>query len=430
MPYLSSTVLSDTPSHFSVELLPPWMLGTRLGEARHPGPTRIALVNPTSIVSKISQFDALAHQHQVDIVCASETSAATKAQRLFARQARATCGYKSLWSAPVPCQFDRSDGDISLRGRAAGVGVFSRLPCRHALQTISEEVLSTARLVHTIHTIGNQQFQVITLYGLAEHSQEADSQTDHLLRNALIAADYMRLPTIIAGDFNCNLFSLPCQQLLRAKHFSDLKQQHDRIYGLPVPPTCRETTHPDNALLCPQMVSWLTHIEVLADPLFDTHKVVIFSLDVPGQSTQISRLVLPQSWIEFPIQEKFIASNYESLGSKPDDLTSWANKVERAVDLAYQQTQIANGISPTQVQSLPRRAKGRCTPRKPSFLPQRALLPKSRPGEYLPKYEIHRFSTLRVVKQLRRLQALRRRVAKLPFGGSAQGLNTEWSSIL
>ena len=178
------------------------------------------------------------------------------------------------------------------------------------------------------------------------------------------------------------------------------------------------------------MVSWLTHIEVLADPLFDTHKVVIFSFDVPGQSTHISRLVLPQSWIEFPIQEEFIVSNYESLGSKPDDLTSWANKVERAVDLAYQQTQIANGTSPTQVQALPRRAKGRCIPRKPSFLPQRALLPKSRPGEYLPKYEIHRFSTLRVVKQLRRLQALRRRVAKLPFGGSAQGLNTEWSSIL
>ena len=31
VPYPATTVLQDTPSHFSVELLPPWMLGTRLG---------------------------------------------------------------------------------------------------------------------------------------------------------------------------------------------------------------------------------------------------------------------------------------------------------------------------------------------------------------------------------------------------------------
>lgn len=82
---LNSFVTSHPPFRFSVELLPPWMLGTRVGEALKPGPTRFAIINPTSIISKISQFDVLANQCQIDIVCASETSATSKAQKLFSR---------------------------------------------------------------------------------------------------------------------------------------------------------------------------------------------------------------------------------------------------------------------------------------------------------------------------------------------------------
>lgn len=406
------------------------MLGTRVGEALKPGPTRFAIINPTSIISKISQFDVLANQCQIDIVCASETSATSKAQKLFSRQLRTECHYKSLWSAPVSNQFDRLDGDVSLRGRAAGVGVFSRLPSRHALKTIDDQLLATARLVHTIHTVGDLQFQVITLYGLATHSQESNQQTDNLFRAALEATDHMRLPTIIAGDFNCDPFTLDCCPLIRARRLSDLPTQYARMYGAPMPPTCRECTHPDNALLCPMMAPWLTSIEVMTEPLFDTHKVVLFTLDISSQDAMNTRLVLPQSWIEFPIQTSLIKEHYLRSATTPTDLTSWAIKVETAVDAAYQQTQLVQGTAPNQVLALPRRAKGRCVSRKPASLPQRALLPKTRPGEYLPKFEIHRFATLKMLKQLRRLQALRRRVAKVDGGGSITGLQLEWSSIL
>lgn len=427
---MNSFVMPYPPPKISVELLPPWMLGIRIGEAFHPGPTRFALVNPTSIISKITQFDTLAQQYQTDIVCASETSATAKAQKLFTRQVRATCHYKSLWSPPVASQFDRSDGDESLRGRASGVGVFSRIPCRHALQTIPEDLMTSARLVHTIHTIGEMQFQIVTLYGLASHSTADDLQTDQLLRAALDATEHMRLPAIIAGDFNCDPFLLPCNHILRARQLTDLTKHYVRLYGQPMPPTCRETTNPDNALLCPQMSLWLQNINVIQDPLFDTHKVVTFDIEIPHQGIFTSRMVLPQSWIEFPIQEDHIASQYASSKGCPIDLATWADKVETSVDLAYQQTQIDHGISPAQVQALPRRAKGRCVPRRPTQLPLRALLPKTRPGEYLPKYEIHRFSTLKLVKLLRRVQALRRRVAKLSCGGATRGLEAEWNAIL
>lgn len=107
--HFHNSFVTHPPFRFSVELLPPWMLGIRVGEALKPGPTRFAIINPTSIISKISQFDALANQRQVDIVCASETAATSKAQRLFSRQLRSVCHFKSLWSAPVSNQFDRLD---------------------------------------------------------------------------------------------------------------------------------------------------------------------------------------------------------------------------------------------------------------------------------------------------------------------------------
>lgn len=357
------------------ELLPLLLLGVRVGEAQLPGPIRVALVNPTSIVSKISQFDSLVSQHSVSIICASETSATAKAQKLFSQQVRSVCNLKALWSPPVDNQFDRLDGDGSLRGRASGVGVFSKYPCRHALQTIDPEILASARLVHTIQTFGEQQFQVVTLYGLASHSSQADQQTDQLLRASLEATEHIRLPMIIAGDFNCDPFTLPCSQLLHDRQLVDLPKQYLRMYGLPMPPTCREATIPDNALLCPQMASWLSEIEVMSDPLFDTHKVVLFSLSIPTQHPCVTRLVLPQSWLEFPIQEHRIAENYYGLQSQPTDLKQWATKVETAVDLAYQQTQLSMGTTPTLVKTLPCRAKGRCIPRKPTAINQRTMSP-------------------------------------------------------
>ena len=427
---LNSFILPLPPMCISHALIPPLLLGVRVGEAQQPGPLRFALINPTSIVSKISQFDSLVTEHAVDIICASETSATAKAQKLFSQQVRSVCNLKSLWSPPVDNQFDRLDGEGSLRGRASGVGVFSKFPCRHALQTIDSDILASARLVHTIQTFGEQQFQVITLYGLASHSPQADQQTDQLLRAALEATDHIRLPTVIAGDFNCDPFSLPCSQLLYDRQLVDLPKHYLRMYGRPMPPTCRETTTPDHALLCPQIASWLREIVVLSDPLFDTHKVVLFSLSIPTQHPCVTRLVLPQSWLEYPIQEHLIAENYYGLHSEPTDLKQWAKKVETAVDLAYQQTQLSSGISPSLVKVLPSRAKGRCIPRKPTAINQRTMLPKSRPGDYTPKFEIHRFATLKMVKQLRRLQNLRRRVAKTQLGGSFNGLETEWVAIL
>ena len=409
-----------------------WTSPTRIGEASHPGPIKVAIINPTSIVSKSSQFQHLIHQQKVDIICASETAATIKGQKLFASTLKASCGFKSLWSNPVADQFCRNDGDGSLRGRAAGVGVFSKLPMRHAIDTLPDAIQATSRVIHSVHCVGVMQFQVLTVYGLASHTPEAIQITDDLLTSALEASKLLRLPTIICGDFNSLPLQLECGILLKHQGFQDLLQLHRRIYGQPMPPTCRDTTNPDNALLCPIMARWLCHIRIEEEQLFDCHKVVFMHLDIPHEEQFVSRIPMPTSWISLPIDpdKLVLAYNQSSFGEpSPQSLEEWGTRVETAVDVAYHDTQAQQGFVQGSVRTIPKKDKGRCKPRQLRKLPIASLTPKPRPGEYQPIHEIHTFKTQKLIKQLRRVQSFRRRLIKLPQG-SVLGLWEEWTSIL
>ena len=409
-----------------------WSSPARIGEASHPGPTRIALINPTSIVSKSSQFQHLIHHHQVDIICASETAATVKAQKLFATTLKTSCGFKSLWSNPVADQFSRADGDGSLRGRAAGVGVFSKLPMRHTIDTLPDDIQATSRVIHTVHSLGAMQFQLLTVYGLASHTPEATRITDGLLSAALEASRLLRLPTMICGDFNALPLQLESGILLRQQGFQDLLQLHAKAYGQPMPPTCRDTTNPDNALLCPSMARWLSKIQVEEDQLFDCHKVVFITFEIPHEDQFVARLPMPGSWITMPINHDLLPEAYQqaSFGKPPPgELEEWGSRVELAIDLAHQNTQFQQGLAHNCVSNIPKKDKGRCKPRKLAKLPIASLTPKPRPGEYQPKHEIHTFKTQRLTKLLRRVQSFRRRLIKLPHG-SWLGLWEEWNSIL
>ena len=65
-------------------------LGMRIGEAKNPGPvgnrsqkTVWAIVNPTSIYSKVEEFRDLIKQYDIGIISCSETSATSATQKTF-----------------------------------------------------------------------------------------------------------------------------------------------------------------------------------------------------------------------------------------------------------------------------------------------------------------------------------------------------------
>ena len=216
---------------------------SRIGEATHPGPHDpansrcvLAISNPTSIVSKASTYEALIDEHKIDVITASETAATLPAQRIFAATMKKS-GFKTVWSPPVAEKISRTDGELSLRGQASGVAVCSRYHVRHVPDTIPTDLVATCRILHTIVTAHQLQFQLITLYGLAASGTQQQNRT--LLHTAVQAAQKLPLPYMIAGGLNCDPQKILGIEYLQAHKLVDLTQLHVNYIGLKIPPTCR-----------------------------------------------------------------------------------------------------------------------------------------------------------------------------------------------
>ena len=128
-----------------------WTHAARVGEARHPGPSdtniRIGITNPTSIVSKAGTYKQIQQKFGLHIIAAAETAATSQGQSTFAKLIKPT---KVLWCPPVQTHRDRSDGESSLKGKAAGTALITSLPARKAVGTIPEDCSASCRILHSV----------------------------------------------------------------------------------------------------------------------------------------------------------------------------------------------------------------------------------------------------------------------------------------
>ena len=413
-------------------------LGQRVGEASVPGPRsdlcRIAITNPTSIVSKAATYHELIHTHKLDVITASETAATHPAQKLFSFNMRQV-GFRSQWSAPVPEKFARSDGQPSLRGQALGVANFSWHPIRTIPGTIDESDLAMNRIMHTLVDFHGFQLQLITLYGFAASGTNPINRA--LVQSAIKAATQLPLPYIILGDFNANPWKLGLSDELNSLFLRDLPQLYPDLHQDAMPPTCRQVTLPDNALLSPELHPFVRSIQVCHEPYFDCHQVVIFALDLTTAKTSQLRLPMPAPWNDLAIDFKHVELGYQmavkSLG-QPADLESWGQTVEFAVDFAYRTTQCDNQhISWDQSKPLPKKFRGRCQPRQVKAKPKILLTQPGRPGDFHPG-EVCRKKTQAKIRQVRRVQCLLTRLQKLQdtlmSPEQFHVVWTEWQAIL
>lgn len=412
---------------------------TRVGEASNPGPAqleviRLGITNPTSIISKVANYQDLSKTLQLDLITASETAATAKAQLQFARNIRKT--YPRMhWSPPVPAHRHRSDGDNSLRGKAAGVAIMTTLPSREAIGTLEQEWIATCRIIHNVVNMGTNKLQLVTLYGVPSSQKDSASFNNDLLQHALHAISQVNLPAIILGDFNVDPFTLPVAPKLLALGFKDLKQLFPKIHGKDMPPTCRDVTHPDNALVSPEIQDLIYQIEVNPEPWFDAHKVVIITLHMPQNPITYLRLTLPHSFMHLPLNEDHLPEAYEYACRRfgdPATIEEWGQTVEVAVDHALRQTQMHQEKIPLErTQGLPKHCRGRCQPRKPKPCQRKNLTRQGRPGDYQPPYEIHTHATCKKVKQVRRLDSICRGLQKTVLTQThMEVLTSEWKAVL
>ena len=133
-----------------------------------------------------------------------------------------------------------------------------------------------------------------------------------------------------------------------------------------MPKTCKGATVPDTAILHPILASRVTKIEVFKDNLFDSHQPVIFDLKIPWTQLTIPKIRFPETWVKLPIDAddlNKVVDNAVSYLGEPSDLTQWAELVECTVDMAIQ-AEAALSKNEGHLTKLPKKFRGRCTPKK------------------------------------------------------------------
>jgi hypothetical protein len=144
---------------------------------------------------------------------------------------------------------------------------------------------------------------------------------------------------------------------------------------------------------------------------------------------------MPETFLKLPMNDTDLHEAYHLYTQQdgpPQDLSSWAQQVEKSADLAYRRFQAKDQQCPLQLtQGMPRKYRGRCKPTQLINHPVRSHYKVGRPGDYQPTMEVHTYQTQSKVKQIRRLQSLLFLLRKTEWGdqqiAQAWGL---WHAIL
>ena len=304
-----------------------WTASFRIGEALHPGPctslqagdsVKVAIVNPTAVHRKEADLSSL----QAHVLCLSETSAMDAVQAVFARN-MASRGYRSYFGAAV---------------------------APHS----------------------------VTLYGVPSAHEDSKSANQYLHTAVLQRLSASKVPTLVAGDLNVRVQSLPVWEEYCKLGFHEIHELVPVRLGLHLPATCKGATYHDTALLNEPLLGLLQHAVVLEqDFLFDAHSPLLLHFRCPDSLPLRKRWRQPQSWLDFDIQADSFSQAYSevapqveaaldtvtSLDAAADAFAFWADRVEHSVHSAIQAQHRADPLA-FPCNKLPRRCRGRCRPVK------------------------------------------------------------------
>lgn len=414
--------------------------GVRIGEAKNPGPVnsceifRIGQINPTSLPTRTRDFLNIG----ADVIALSETSATQPVQIECAKNLR-PFGYSCVFSEPVDSQKQRLDGEISRRGQSAGTAIFSKLPIRQLRQPEFPSPQHQTRLQAAMVQLGASTVLICTLYGFQQNQTRSKPNTNRLLREAAELVLEHPGPSIVIGDFNHDLNELDSWTLLKDAGFIDSITVYDHIYGEKMPSTYQEATCRDIAIFSNELSHTITGIDVDHTAAFPGHHPVVYTLKLPegGITKQIWRT--PQDWTQLQITPSLLEYAYDSVepiqltGDVENNLSLWSEKVETAIDQALR---LQHSIDPIRCpfDKLPAEYRGRCKTNSIQQVRFRAFGPQARKTDFEPQGEIKTHRCAQLLRQVRRLESLKRRLEKVAtysevWNSTKQGLQQEWDAI-
>lgn len=369
------------------------MLCVRIGEASHPGPGEhtqtwsVGLCNPNGIQGKLDQLEML--PGQVWFMCETHLSKLGMVQ--FKKNLRLTKSRFRYFVGGAPCAF-RSQEAV---GTCSGVATIASVPARVLPHSITPELFSTGRIQVSGFCMNQHWIQAAVVYGYPDSAKhvERTHMTECLVSEAIdrVALGAVGLRMIV-GDFNHS-----CKELQQLKRLGDLgfvEAQNFALFrwGVPIKSTCRREEPIDQVWLSPEMQSLLDHVEI-SDCDWSDHSSVIchFSSNFVSLSTFHWRMPDAFQWPELDDT----SVNVDWVANPTAAYAAFWHGVETEAK--------------TKVPSLSQKALGRGMTLESKITSFQVPPCKvARHGEFQPKFYGASLSYLRWVKQLRRIQALRR----------------------
>ena len=369
----------------------------------------------------------LVRQHKCDLFSLSETAAKAIVQKQFAAKFNAKkC--KVLWSPPVPPLTETVSGHVHARGKASGTAILTSLPCRPTRLPLTDDLAFSTRFVHGIVQVGDAHLQVVVLYCKPNRSASDVEFNSQLMQFAVDQTKLVPLPYVIMGDFNMPVHLFECWPLLQASGCQSLPLLYRLQHAEDMPPSCMESTNPDNAIISSQLASFVRRIRVLPTHFFAAHAPVTFDLELPCSSLYLARIRHPRSFVELSLPDDIFSQvDVAHCFTDVTTLEEWGHAVENCYD-----TVLRAGHGP--LPSLPKAFRGRCKPLKIVKCPVVSPTKQACPGSYEPSTEGITIASRKKVTQVRRLESFHRRLLK--WDGSQfdfrvyEQLLQEWNAIM
>ena len=308
-------------------------------------------------------------------------------------------------------------------------------------------MLATQRVVEAMVRFGPVEIRTIALYGFPRNRSGYLEHNQALLSMVLQRVQQSGIPTVIGGDFNVDVTSLPAWECLSALGYVEAFQFAADRLARTLPATCRQSTKHDTVLIPPFLQPLLQRADVLTEAhLFDSRAPLLLTFSLPYAYPAVLHWKLPRTWTAlqpkqtdveaaYASQQPLVLQQVQSCTTTVQlqaALQHWAQCVESSVDTALA---AAHQRDPAthKVPHLPKSAKGRCQApeRRWQRLPQAARA--ARCGDYNPPEEAVSIQARMMVRQVRRLQTYcrgREKFARTADAALGAQLQQEWSAIV
>ena len=238
-----------------------------------PGPF-VGNFNPTGLSGKSSDL----HQLPMGVYMVQETHLTNVGISKFKQElAWNQSPYKISHGHPAP---PKSPSIRAIGGKPTGVAVLSPYPLRSLCHDWDAHQFATARCQVAATFVDHNWLTVGTVYGFADRAStiETQQQTDALLQGLTSRiVDGAAGFRVVAGDWNVERQFLPQADYWESKGWVDAQKIAQARWQTPCNSTCKRKTIKDFLYLSPELVPYVTDVQVLWS-IFPDHAALVVEL--------------------------------------------------------------------------------------------------------------------------------------------------------